>query len=168
MLIEIGQGRSNPIETLRPRGENLRTVHDLFGKDFTGFDAGGALRRSKYFELRFAKLIDNTQRQRGFRSNDRQIDLLRLYNCFQPGNIVGFDRHTGRERFDPCIARRTIECRLSGTLRKLPHHGVLASPTANNQNVHGYLYHMKKKRLLKMVSRKAAGSLVTEAYASVR
>jgi hypothetical protein len=45
---------------------------------------------------------------------------------------------------------------------------MLAPPTAHDKNFHVCVYCMKKKRLLKMVSRKAAGSPVTEAYASVR
>src|SRR5205085_7124928 len=114
-----------------------------------------------------AKLVNNTQRQGGFRPDDCQINLLRLHKGFESGKILCLDRNTGRKRFDPCITWSAIEGRLTGTLRELPHDGVLSAPAANNENFHGYLYRMKKKRLLKMVSRKAAGSPVTEAYASV-
>src|SRR5207249_10914818 len=68
MYCNIGQSWSDLIEALRRRRENLRAGHDLFGVDFAGFDAGVALRRSKYFELGSANFDDNANRKRFFRS----------------------------------------------------------------------------------------------------
>ena len=134
--LDVGEGGTNAVKRAGLRRGNPLPHHQVLGKRFTGFDLRGVSGGTEYFQFVPAKQIRNTQRQRRFRSDDREIDGFFLSERFQTGQVGCRERHAGGVPTDACVAGSTIESGHPRTLRQFPHQRVFASATANDQNFH--------------------------------
>ena len=105
-------------------------------KTLAGFQARGGFGRTEYFQPRLPKLIGNAERQRPFGADHREINLLLEGERLESHEIIRLDRNTGREAFDAGIPWRAKNLRLPRTLGDFPDQGMLATATADYENLH--------------------------------
>src|SRR5687767_2368027 len=112
--------------------------HEVFCKDLASFEPRGGSSAHDRQTLCF-KRVDETRRQRCFRSNKSQIDGIRLRKLRQSGVIVNRNIDELGQLAYTCITRRTKEFHRYGRrIAKGPHDGVLTSTGADDE----YSFHV--------------------------
>jgi hypothetical protein len=113
------------------------TLHEIFRESFARFESRGVLRRTDDAQAAPLKLINDTFRERRFRTNHREIDLLSPRELSQRRNIVCGNRDALSNLCNTRISRRAEQFQrsLRGSFQR-PNQCVLTPAGTNHQNSH--------------------------------
>ncbi len=110
--------------------------HQVLGEALAALDAGRQLVGTKDLQINRLKAVDNAERQRDFRTDNRQVDFFGLGKVNQRFDIIGRDMHAISKARYPRVTGCTVDCFHQGRLRELPDQRMLTTTTTDNQNFH--------------------------------
>ncbi len=153
MLIQIGQCRFDTIKAASARRENTVIRQQLLRKTLARFNAGRRLRRAEDAQICLAEFVCNPQRQRRFRTHDREVDFLGDGEVLEAGDIIGGNRHARCQPIDSGVAGRAEEPGDARALRDLPDQCMLAPTAPDDKNPHVSALFKRNVKMVKVTLR---------------
>src|SRR5262249_5602101 len=124
------------IEDAEFGGRDVDVTHQFLGEDLARLEPGRLTRRTEDAQILFLEFVDNSQRQRLLRTDDRQADALLSDKLDQLVNVVGLDGDIDAVLSGAGVAGSAVNAVRPWRLDELPDQGVFAPALADDQDLH--------------------------------
>ena len=111
-------------------------LQQILAEDLAPFELSRAFRGAEDAELLGLEGIDNSGNQRSLRADHGQLNGILLGEADESGNILRGNIDVHRIRCGAGVSRRDEDGAGARAVAQLPRQGVLASPVADDQDVH--------------------------------
>src|SRR5262249_2281700 len=118
------------------RARHVVAATELLGERLRALQTSGRRPRAEGGEARLREAVDEPERERQLRTDDRQIDAALAREALQAREVVDRDRHAVRVGGDAGVAGRAVESVHARALAELPHERVLATASADDEDPH--------------------------------
>ena len=119
------------------RSRNMVALQEFLGKAFARFKLRGRFRWAEGAPASSREFVHYAEHERQFRPDDGKVGLNLIRERDHGIEALYVNRDAFRVVRNAAIPRRAVDFRDSRRLPQLPYQGVLASATADDEDLHG-------------------------------
>mmetsp|Transcript_5856 Transcript_5856/g.23004 ORF Transcript_5856/g.23004 Transcript_5856/m.23004 type:complete len:376 (+) Transcript_5856:1309-2436(+) len=138
--VDVGMGRCRVGEGLVGRGRDAVALHEVLGEGLGAFELGGGLGRAEDAQAACAELVDHARRQRRFRADHGQRDLVLGGKIGQRLDVRRRDGHVAQPLIPrgAAVAWRDEDLADPLALCQLPGQGMFTAAVADDEDSHQF------------------------------